>query len=92
MTENKGDLISREALKEKLRQEVSGNKVGVFFAKRVFDLIDNAPTVEQEIYISGEALNPYLDGYKEGMKDYKQLVAKIEELEKELADVRGEEK
>ena len=40
MTENKGDLISREALKEKIwRSDVSTRE-------KISNLIDNAPTVE----------------------------------------------
>ena len=43
------DLISREALKEEIRREVGENQVGVFVAKRIFKLIDNAPTVKEPI-------------------------------------------
>lgn len=49
MTENKGDLISREALKEEVRKRVIGNNLDVFVAKNIMCLIDNAPTVEQTI-------------------------------------------
>lgn len=38
-----GDL---DALKEEIMQEVIENRVGVFVAKRIIKLIDNAPTVK----------------------------------------------
>ena len=34
------------------------------------DLIDNAPTVEQEVYITGEDYDLYMRGYKQARKDY----------------------
>jgi len=39
-------LIDADALKEEIRREVGENRIGVFVAKRIFKLIDNAPTVE----------------------------------------------
>ena len=42
MTENKGDLISRSALKRKFRNV----NEGMFQLSRVYELIDNAPTVD----------------------------------------------
>lgn len=33
--------------------------------------IDNAPTVEQEVYITGTDYDFYIRGYKEGRKDFK---------------------
>lgn len=39
------DLISREVLKDAIMQEVYKDRVGVFVARRIFKLIDNAPTV-----------------------------------------------
>lgn len=40
-------LIDANALKEEIRREVVENRVGVFVAKRILKLIDNAPTVEE---------------------------------------------
>jgi len=34
------------------------------------DLIDNAPTVEQEVYITGEDYNLYMRGYNQARKDF----------------------
>ena len=82
-------LINSNALKEEINAFYDEHFKGLVpndlieYAKAVDNLIDNAPTIEQEIYITGEASNLYIDGYREGMKDYKQLVAKVEELEKE---------
>ena len=42
-------LIDADALKEEIRREVRENSVGVFVAKRIFKLIDNATTVEPRI-------------------------------------------
>ena len=66
----KGDLISREALKEEVRKHVTGNNLDVFVAKNIMCLIDNAPTVEQEVYIHGEDYDFFIRGYKEGRKDF----------------------
>lgn len=33
-------------------------------------LIDNAPTVEPEVYMTGKDYNLYLEGYKQGRKDF----------------------
>ena len=77
MTENKGDLISREALKEALKSgcercsDANTNwcehccKINDFE-----DLIDDAPTVEQEVYITGEDYNLYMRGYNQARKDF----------------------
>ena len=39
-------LIDADALKDAIMQEVYKDRVGVFVARRIFKLIDNAPTVE----------------------------------------------
>ena len=39
-------LIDADALKDAIMQEVYKDQVGVFVARRIFKLIDNAPTVE----------------------------------------------
>lgn len=39
-------LIDADALKDAIMQEVYKDHVGVFVARRIFKLIDNAPTVE----------------------------------------------
>lgn len=44
MTENKGDLISREALKEAFEEKQKTTFCGVY---QFLELIDNAPTVEE---------------------------------------------
>ena len=54
MTENKGDLISREALKKAIMELPNDNPSYYYTGdlldrERVIDEIDNAPTVEPEI-------------------------------------------
>ena len=34
------------------------------------EFIDNAPTVEPEVYMTGKDYNLYLEGYKQGKKDF----------------------
>lgn len=48
MTENKGDLISREVLKKEFEKvyPLATNEMGGIVNKRIYDIIDNAPTVE----------------------------------------------
>ena len=36
----------------------------------VIDIIDNAPTVEQEVYMTGKDYDLYLEGYKQGKIDF----------------------
>ena len=69
MTENKGDLISREALKEKFRNV----NEGMFQLSRVFELIDNAPTVEPEITeqdIKDAIRYGFVEGYEMAQAKY----------------------
>ena len=65
MTENKGDLISREALKEKLTLIKLYNGV---YCKAIAETdIDNAPTVEYPFYQEA-----YQTGYEEGQNEIPQ--------------------
>ena len=54
MTDNKGDLISREALKDATKQLYNETLDGIvkFGIEKVYDLIDNAPTIMTNEYIS----------------------------------------
>lgn len=73
MTENKGDLISREALKKEFDDYIKANpnisgifKVGKF-------IIDNAPTVETEITdqdIKDALKQGFVDGYEMAKAKY----------------------
>jgi len=49
MSENKGDLISRSALKEEFEKvyPLMTNEMGGVVNKSIYDIIDNAPTVEE---------------------------------------------
>lgn len=62
-----GDLISREALKKEFKEAYAGITFSLIECN---DLIDNAPTVEQEVYIHGEDYDFFIRGYKEGRKDF----------------------
>lgn len=62
------DLISREALKDAIMQEVYKDRVGVFVARRIFKLIDNAPTVETKTI--KECILAYGDGYESAKRLY----------------------
>ena len=67
---SKGDLISREALKEALqhRSECGPDCTGMCCVDCFCDLIDNAPTVEpfEPDYVGAERLKARQRGYEEG--------------------------
>lgn len=70
-----GDLISREALIKLIDESLqlyssqySTDMLNMFGLFR--EIIDNAPTVEQEVYITGTDYDFYIKGYKEGRKDF----------------------
>lgn len=60
------DLISREALKKEFEKvyPLSVNEMGGVVNKRIYDIIDNAPTVEYPFYQEA-----YQTGYEEGKND-----------------------
>ena len=61
-------LIDANALKEIFLQDRCGDN---FLPKHfVIATIDEAPTVEQEVYITGTDYDFYIRGYKEGRKDF----------------------
>lgn len=79
------DLISRselkkeiERIKQNLEKWVSLTQddttkaiVRISLYEEFIDLIDNAPTVEpEEVYMNGKDYNLYLEGYKQGKKDF----------------------
>ena len=76
-----GDLTSRRVLKNligaksiiiKFEKEKRGEwrySSGVLLSD-IYKTIDNAPTVEQELYINAADYNVYLEGYKQGKKDF----------------------
>ena len=71
MTENKGDLISREALKDATNKLYNETLDGIvkFGIEKVYDLISNAPTVEIPVarwdaYCEGQKI-----GYEKGIKE-----------------------
>lgn len=59
-------LINANALKYKNLAEVNGKLTHVLTAEE----INNAPTVEPEVYMTGKDYNLYLEGYKQGRKDF----------------------
>ena len=61
------DLISREALKKAFEDTVCIEPMPYAFVKQI---IDNAPTVEPEVYITAKDYNLYMEGYKQGRKDF----------------------
>lgn len=68
------DLISRKALKEELKQYFTDGVLDGVSARLAFNQIlhdiDNTPTVEPEVYMTGKDYNLYLEGYKQGRKDF----------------------
>lgn len=58
MTDNKGDLISREALKKAITEATYNFEQIPIRADKVQEIIDNAPTVEPEPY-NMDALNAF---------------------------------
>ena len=63
-----GDLISREALKKAIEQIAQDYVDDNFFWAKLFDLIDNAPTVEANSIIDG--LNNEIDDLSENLAWY----------------------
>lgn len=72
----KNDLISRSELRKKLQARHNngndnfdkGYNVGI---ETAIELLDNVPTVEpEEVYLNGKDYNLYLEGYKQGKKDF----------------------
>ena len=78
------DLISRSELKKEI-ERIKRNieewvnhtdcdktfalaKISIY--EIFIDFIDNAPTVEPEVYMNGKDYNLYLEGYKQGKKDF----------------------
>ena len=59
MTENKGDLISREALKAEIINNF--DNLQAYFPKDFIEEIDNAPTVDT--YTKDDMTREYLKGY-----------------------------
>ena len=72
MTENKGDLISREALRKAFENIQEISECGEYITDEMFELIDNAPTVT--------AFSP--DFVAELHNFNKGLIKQIEELER----------
>ena len=77
MIENKGDLISREALIKWIDDSVS--QYGYAYSTDMLNmwglfkdyLINNAPTVEQGVYMTGEDCDLYMKGYNQARKDFR---------------------
>lgn len=76
------DLINRRVLKNliydksitiKYEEEKRGNWQHSFGMRLsdIYNVIDNAPTVEpEEVYMTAKDYNLYLEGYKQGKKDF----------------------
>lgn len=71
---SQGDLISREVLKKHITEvfetEEKIDKKWAMGLKYSLKLIDNAPAIEQEVYITGEDYDMYIRGYKQGKIDF----------------------
>ena len=74
-----GDL---DALKEKLNEIFDTVEVVTF--DDIIAIIDNAPTVEPEIYMNGKDFNLYLEGYKVGKKHFERPQGEWTELTDEV--------
>lgn len=57
-------LIDADALKEVFKE------TDVHYGGKIKELIDEAPTVEPEVYMTAKDYNLYLEGYKQGRKDF----------------------
>lgn len=65
------DLISREALKKAIQnREECKECTDIDCIHCFYDMLDNAETVEPEVYMTGKDYNLYLEGYKQGKKDF----------------------
>lgn len=66
------DLISRSELKKAVEKSFKHNLNGydALLISEIDEFIDNAPTVEPEIYITAQDYDVYLEGYKQGKKDF----------------------
>ncbi len=64
------DLISREALKKEFEKvyPLSTNEMGVVVNKRIYDIIDNAPSVYDNPYSDGRE-DGYIEGYEEAKRE-----------------------
>ncbi len=69
-------LIDANALKEKVNAFYDKLFVGcvssdlVTYASGVDGIIDTAPTIEPEVYMTAKDYNLYMEGYKQGRKDF----------------------
>ena len=78
------DLISRSELKKAIMNDLGlGDEENGSDAEYMsglqdcYNLIDNAPTVEPEVYMNGKDYNIYLEGYKQGKKDFERPQGEI---------------
>ena len=85
--ENNNDLISRSELKNAILEHRDDYVEDNFFWTKLFDIIDNAPTVEpfEPDYVGAERAEArqrgYEQGYHEGMEIGKTLNPKIKQGE-----------
>ena len=87
-------LIDADELKEKISELIPRwNRKTDYGAGRVnsyefvIKIIDNAQPVEQEVYMNSKDYNLYLEGYKQGKKDFERSKAKWIEKEDTPASV-----
>lgn len=64
--------IDADALKEAIRKRLGISSLKYLTEQEgvIVDEIDNAPTVEQEVFISAGDYDLFLEGYKQGKKDF----------------------
>ena len=90
LEEPQGDLISRERLKDAFDNLCCQDckKCRNFRKEDSFykcDLIENAPTVEpEEVYMTAKDYNLYLEGYKQGRKDFGRPQGRWEEINERI--------
>ena len=83
------DLISRSALKKAIQSDMDKVEQLTVSDKRwikyLNDIIDNAPTVEPEIYINAADYDVLHEGYKQGKKDFERPQGKWEKEELQIS-------
>jgi len=63
-------LIDANALKDKLMINFSKKPEAQVIYRHLIDIVDDCPTVEQEVFISAGDYDLFLEGYKQGKKDF----------------------
>ena len=78
------DLISREALKKAIKEKLGIYIDGTFNNRLLFDIIDNAPTIEPEKAKESELIKAYTKGFDTGVEAVKNERPKGEWIKKQV--------